>query len=63
MGTAPVPKVACIVSPDEHRIVNALRKWADNLDARADRNPFSFDRVRANILRKVAVAIEEGRHR
>lgn len=51
------------MSPDEHRIVNALRKWADNLDARADRNPFSFDRVRANILRKVAVAIEEGRHR
>lgn len=51
------------MSVDEQRIAAWLRKVADNYDARAERRPFSFDRVRAKLLRDMAVAIEQGKHR
>lgn len=51
------------LSIDEQRIVRALEKWALAYDAAADRNPFSFHRVRAKLCRKIAASIGEGKHR
>jgi hypothetical protein len=51
------------MTPDELRIAAFLRRLADNYEARAARRPFSFDRMRAELLRGIAVAIEEGKHR
>lgn len=50
-------------SIDEQRIMTALEKWAQAYDAAADRNPFSFHRVRAKLCRKIARSIAEGLHR
>jgi len=52
-----------ILSTDEHRVVQALERWALLYDAGAARNPFGFDRVRAKLCRKIALAISDGKHR
>lgn len=52
-----------ILSIDEHRVVQALERWALLYDAGAARNPFGLDRVRAKLCRKIAQAINEGKHR
>jgi hypothetical protein len=54
------------VSPDELRIVAMLRRVADNYEARAEaswRGFFGNDRLRAELCRKLAAAIEAGKHR
>lgn len=51
------------LSPDELRISQAIRRWAQAFEERHARRPFSFDGIRAKALIKVAEAIEAGRHR
>lgn len=51
------------MTPDEHRIYVALMKWAEQLEGRATRRPFSFDRIRADTLRKAAGLVQSGEHR
>lgn len=51
------------LSPDERRIVNFLNMLADRYEVAALDNPFTFNRVRAKVVRRIAVAISEGKHR
>lgn len=51
------------LSVDEARIAASLEKWAAAYDKRWLQRPFGLDKVRAAVLRKVAQAIREGKHR
>lgn len=52
------------LSLEEQRIANAVRRWAEAYERRYnERGPWSFDRIRAKALIKVAEAIEAGKHR
>lgn len=51
------------LSVDEQRIAAWLHGVAANFEKRAEGRPFSFDRMKAKLLRDMAAAIEQGRHR
>lgn len=51
------------LSIDEQRIVVALQKWADACEKAQATNPFSFNGVRAKLLRRVIEMIQAGQHR
>lgn len=53
------------LSPDEHRIVIFLQKLAERYEQQAPHNPFTYpvNMVRAKLCRRLAAAINEGRHR
>lgn len=51
------------LSPDERRILTALERWAAAYEEAYAKNPFSFNAVRAKLCRKIAHAINAGKHR
>lgn len=51
------------LSPDERRILVAIERWAVAYEEAYAKNPFSFNGIRAKLCRKIAAAINAGKHR